>query len=363
MKTTFIFKPDSFIKFLFVYHLLFAFIFTWYLNQYGGDAIRYWQLTAETGHQPESWSDHFGTRSYFIQWLNYLPSKILRLPFWAGNVLYALASFWALKLLFAMVLKSFSFEKSPSGMYLLYLIFLLPNLHFWTAGIGKESLSLLGLSLFLYGSQDLRRLWLSLLVGILLSYLVRPMQGAVLLGLSLPVLWLDKEVGYPPKLWLTPLVLILAWYILQFLLYITHMEGISPSDIQGFSAHQFRFLDQFAAGSAVTMQEYPWWMKLWTLFFRPFWAETSNLWQLFAAIENSMSLLLILSIALLSFKSGWRKVPLWLIWALLFGVVLVGVYAMTLNNLGIIMRMKSFFIIFFHLLGFVAISNLKLKNN
>ena len=355
-------QPDGFIRFLFFYHLAFALVFTWYLNQYGGDAIRYWNLTAETGHHPESWSDHFGTRSYFIQWLNYLPAKLLGLPFWIGNVLYALASFWALKILFSLLLKTIPLGKSHSGLALLYLVFLLPNLHFWTAGIGKESLSLLGLAFFLRGTVDLKKGWYWLALGVFLSYLVRPLQGAVLLGIALPVVWLDKGLVFRLKLWLIPVMVVIAWYMVQFLLYITHMDGIAPSEIVGFSEEQFRFLDQFAAGSAIPMGDYPWWRKFWTLFFRPFWGEGNSFWQWMAILENSISLILFLCIPLLLINKTWKKTPLWLLWALVFGLVIMMVYALTLNNLGIIMRMKSFFMIFFHLLAVMGIYNLKLRN-
>ena len=355
-------QPDGFIRFLFFYHLAFALVFTWYLNQYGGDAIRYWNLTAETGHHPESWSDHFGTRSYFIQWLNYLPAKLLGLPFWIGNVLYALASFWALKILFSLVIQTFKIESNALFLVLLYLVFLLPNLHFWTAGIGKESLSLLGLAFFLKGSIDLKKGGYWLLLGILLSYLVRPLQGALLLGMALPIIWLDKGPASWLKLVLTPILVVAAWYMTQFLLYITHMDGIAPADIVGFSEEQFRFLDQFAAGSAIPMKEYPWWQKAWTLFFRPFWGEGGRFWPYMAILENSFSLLLFLTLPLWLIKRNWKNIPLWLLWALVYGLLLMGVYALTLNNLGIIMRMKSFFMIFFHLLAVMGIYNLKLRN-
>jgi hypothetical protein len=349
--------PKGFIRFLFFYHLAFAFVFTWYLNQYGGDAIRYWSLTAETGHNPETWSDHFGTRSYFIQWLNYLPSHILGLPFWLGNVIYALLSFTAIRMLFKMAIKVLPPNPSIWTLGLLYLVFILPNLHFWTSGIGKESLSLMGLVLFLKGSQKLNKAWYWFVLGIFLSYMVRPLQGTLLLGIALPVIWLDREISYRFKILISPIIVVVAWYMIQFLLYITHMEQISPADIVGFSEEQFRFLDQFEAASSVAMQEYSWPMKLWTLFFRPMLWESTNIWQVFAGIENFISLLLFLLPILLLKKFNWRLLPLWIYWALLFGLALMVVYGLTLNNLGIIMRMKSFFIIFFHLSGLLAMCN------
>ncbi|WP_245889601.1 hypothetical protein [Cecembia rubra] len=355
--------PAGFIRFLFFYHVAFAFIFTWYLNEYGGDAIRYWQLSAETSHHPQSWADHFGTRTYFIQWLNYLPSKVLGFPFWLGNVIYALVSFLALRILFGMVINILPPRPNPWTLSLLYLVFLLPNLHFWTSGIGKESLSLLGLVLFLKGTQNLKTSWYLLTFGILLSFFVRPLQGALLLGIALPVVCFEKGIHFQLKLLIIPIWILVGWHMLQFLLYITHMEGISPTDIMGFSEEQLSFLDQFAAGSSIPMESYSWPMKLWTLYFRPMPGESADFWRLIAGIENSISLAFFLLPLIFFRKMNWTLTPSWIYWAVLFGFTLMLVYGITLNNLGIIMRMKSFFMIYFHLMTVALLSNLKLENN
>lgn len=346
---------------LFLYHLFFAIVFTLYLQANGGDAIRYWNLTAETGHDPQTWSDHWGTRSYFLQWLNYIPAKVLGLPFWLGNVLYALASFWAVRELLQMVKEVFPRQEKGLLTVLLWLIFLMPNLHFWTSGIGKESLSLVGLVMFLKGIRNLEKQWHWAIFGIFISYMVRPLQGGILLGFLFPLLWLEKSLPIWIKWIGSALIIFAGLAVLRFLLYITHMEALSPADLYGFSEEQMRFLDGFAAGSAVPMAEYSWWMKIWTLYFRPFIGEGSNFWQWMAGLENLFALLMLLVLILGIGKGGLRKIPKFLWIGIFFGLVLSIAYALTLNNLGIIMRMKSFYMPFFYLLGWGVWVNRKCR--
>ncbi|MEX2567188.1 MAG: hypothetical protein WD431_14695, partial [Cyclobacteriaceae bacterium] len=73
------------VQFLFLYHTLFSFFFTIYIESEGGDAWRYWHGFESTDH----WSDFWGSRSEFIKWLNFMPSHQLGLSFWVGNLIYA----------------------------------------------------------------------------------------------------------------------------------------------------------------------------------------------------------------------------------------------------------------------------------
>jgi hypothetical protein len=338
--------------FLLIYHLAFAGAFTWYIQQNGGDARGYWEFSVETVQDPGRWMSHWGTRSYFIQWLNFIPARVLGLPFWLGNVLYAMASFWAIRELWRMVWGYFPRVHETWFYWLLWLIFLLPNLHFWSSGIGKESLSLVGLVMFMKGSLDLRNKWYWLLLGITLSYMVRPLQGGILLAFALPVLWLEK--GFPTRLkWAVSAgLVVLGLMILRFLLYITHIEILNMEGIARFSEGQMAFLDGFGAGSAVPMSEYSWGMKIWTLFFRPFIGEASGFWQWVSALENLVALLMGIGFMLGIRRFRFRQVPGFIWIGIAFGLILTIVYALTLNNLGIIMRMKSVYMVFFYLLAF-----------
>ena len=346
----------GFLVFLFIYHVSFSFLFTWYLGQYGGDAISYWALRTEAVDQPERWFSHWGTRSYFIQWLNYIPAYIIGLPMWLGNAGYSILSFLGYFLLYRKVREHIDIKDNPWLQYSLWLVFLMPNLHFWTSAIGKESLSFLGLVLFLKGLHLVRPGWVYLLGGVALSYMVRPMQGFILMGGLMAMIAFSKSLPGKIKAGVLMVTGAVALMMLRFILYITHIPFLHPEKILEFSASQFEFLDRYGANSAVPMGDYSWPLKIWTLFFRPFLGEWESIWYAAATLENSINLCLILGAVWLLRCSGWRKIPLFIGAGIAFGLLLTVVYALTLNNLGIIMRLKSFYMIFFQLLFVYALS-------
>jgi hypothetical protein len=351
----------GFLVLLLIYHLAFSFLFTWYLGENRGDAIAYWNLRAEEVSHPERWFSHWGTRSYFIQWLNFIPSHMLGLPLWFGNVWYSLASFAGMVLLFDLVKKTLN--ESQKSNFLLYFIFLMPNLHFWTSAVGKESLSFLGLVLFLKGIGSIKPQWIFLGAGVTLSYMVRPLQGMILAIFSFGYVIFIPSLSKKKKAVLLVLGGVVMVLMFRFILYITHIPTLNLARIMEFSQSQMEFLDRYGAKSAVPMGTYSWPMKFWTLFFRPFIGEWKGVWYLGSIIENTFSLIILAGTGLMFLKRGVKDIPLFVWTGILFGCMLMGVYALTLNNLGIIMRMKSFFMIFFHLPLVYLIGNKYSKRN
>jgi len=343
-------SDKGFLVFLFFYHVSFSFLFSWYLGQYGGDAIAYWELRVEEVDQPERWFSHWGTRSYFMQWLTYWPAYVLGLPLWSGNLMFSILSFYGFYLLYVLVRQQVDTQKHLWLQLSLWTVFLMPNLHFWSSSVGKQSISFLGIVLFLRGLHLIRPLWGFLVLGLALSYMVRPLQGFILMGGCMGLLIFTPALSRNLKFILLPVAALLAYGMLDFILYITHIPFLHPQKIMEFSASQMEFLSGYGAQSSVPMDTYSWPMRLWTLFFRPFIGEWESLWYVGASLENALSLLLILGAVVLMGRAGWKTVPLFVWGGILFGLLLMGVYALTLNNLGIIMRMKSFYMIFFHLL-------------
>lgn len=349
--------------FLLLNHLAFAGIFTWYLQSHGGDAIRYWELRAETGHDPQTWSEHWGTRSFFVQWLNYLPAKVLRLPFWAGNLLYALLSSVAILQLW----RWYASYCSQNGLSPLwgFLVFLLPNLHFWTAGVSKEALALLGLVAWLRGTWMARHRWdvLFLMFGLGISYMVRPLHGLVLLGFTLGWVLLRPGISQAMKWALAFVSIGLMASMLLFLKYITHMQAWSWQALMAFSESQLRFLEGFSASSEVPMREYGFWKRLVVVWFSPMPWEAEGVWQWAAALENLLLFLAFFVMVLYFFYHKSLKLPRFVWWGLLFGIFLSAVYLLTLNNWGLFMRMKSFYTVFYYLGAVLVLSQWSVKKN
>ncbi|WP_158860515.1 hypothetical protein [Lunatibacter salilacus] len=295
--------------------------------------------------------EHWGLSTFFVQWLNYLPSRVLGLSYGSGNLLYACVSFLGFWKLIQLGYQAWGkYADNTLSRTWVFLLFL-PNIHFWTAGVGKEALLWVGLVYTLAFIQELRR-YPSGTLAIFLSFAVRPLNGAILLVLLGIRLITTKSTQLPGKwIWTGVLVLLMlgAGYRL---LYQTHMPSLSLSALEEFSRGQFAFLEGFSAGSEFPMETYSWPRKVWTIAFLPLDLGNGSIWHIAAAVENGFTLLL-LGLAVVSWIGAGLKVsfPGFLLYGMAVGFLLILAYGLTLNNFGIILRMKSFYMPFFLLAG------------
>jgi hypothetical protein len=201
----------------------------------------------------------------------------------------------------------------------------------------------------------------------LLSFWVRPIAGLVL-GL---VVWLgllsEKGISVPYKIGFSFLVLLAAAYAVDRIFVAMHLEEISLSALRQFSAGQMEFLRGFGAVSEVPMQDYSWPLKFWTVFFMPIWTGVRGFWDLAAAWENSLALLLLLCL-LFGLAYRWFTkinvfVPRVLILGLLLTILMGIVFSLTLNNLGIMMRMKSTYMLLCYLAAWRVIYSVNKSYN
>ena len=331
---------------LWVYHVAFSLLFYIYIQKYGGDAFAYWTLTADVSQEADTWMSYWGYRTFFIQWLNYIPSKVLGLGFLTGCMLYANLSFFGFRELLVTLKKQVPFNGENGWGRGWGILLFLPGLHFWTAGVGKECLLWLGTIWTLRGIVDLRSKGYMTLIGVTLSFLVRPINGVILLFMVCLFVLAHQQITYRMKLpMLTILLVILGLFVIKIQQY-TGMDKLTWAAVVEFSDNQLSFLSGFNAGSELPMKEYSWPERFFTVLFRPLWFENQNPWIWTTAIENIFLLFLILG-GLIGYLI---KRKLWLSPVLSFGMAyalgLMGVYALTLNNLGIMVRMKSICMIF-----------------
>lgn len=331
-----------FYSILWIYHFAFGFYFNHFIDEFGGDSIGYWQQTADTSRVGDTWMAYFGMGNFFMQWLNYLPYQILGISFMTGTLVYNLISFLGISLIFE---KSLSLFRSSSSLdsSLLYLVIplFLPGLHFWTAGVSKEAILILCFGLVFYFIDVEKKqslFYLALAVGI--AFLVRPIAGLIL---ALPVLY-SLITHVANKTWQRVGVVFLAGTVCVFgglhLKKITHISGWSWDALQKFSNSQFEFLDGFQAGSWVDMQSMSYLKRYWTILFEPLpWAA----WDFHSLVFSFENLVLLLGLAMgLFLMIKFRlSIPVSLVQMLFSVIIMYMVFTFTLNNFGIIYRMKS----------------------
>ena len=254
-------------------------------------------------------------------------------------------------------------------MDLLTLILFLPNMHFWTASLGKGSLIFFGLMMFTYAIVNPKnRIFLLLFSSFIIFYIRPHVFFFVALGTVLGYMSGKEKIPLWQKL-MVFVVMVGAVVLLQDqILAVAGLQGSENlvEDFESFSEDRSESLSQ-GAGSGVDMSSYPLPLKLFTFWFRPLFVDAPNILGLIVSFENLLYLMLFLKIVNKDFIKFLRKSPSLV--KMSFVIFFATSFAMTfiMSNLGIIMRQKSmvmyyiFFVIYYYLAEKKYLKIMKIK--
>ena len=358
------------LRILYLYHLIFTCLFSYVILNEGGDATVYWFDREEVrflGFSDVIEIFKLKQATGFLMLLNFFPAKLLGLSFFTGCLIYSLIGYLGF-LLFYLVIK----ENVPSLELLkrkkifsisIFPVFLfLPNIHFWTSGIGKDTLLFFCVALFTYGIFNIRKRFFYIIISIIISIIVRPhILAFMLLGFGFGYLFSSSLKNYQ-KFFLILLFMGSFALMFNYLLNFVNLESTDSQSIESFTNRSNENLN--SGGSAVDMQSYPYPIKLFTFLYRPLFIDSPNILGLLSSFEN----LLILFFSLSVFKKGFFrefKVANHIIKGIFF-IFLFGAltFPLILSNMGIMLRQKTPFIVCLIIFGYWIISKrLQEKNN
>jgi hypothetical protein len=325
--------------FLFLYHLVICFFSFTYISATGGDAWLYWAKTFDINRY--SWFDFFRLNTDFILFLNY-PFIKLGLPFWFGFLLYSCIGFLGIlkwmELAQATLGNAFVYRK----INFLWILFLLPNLHFWTATLGKEALLFWALATFFLAFYKKSFKSVAFIIAIVLITVIRP-HVAFMLLLAVTIFFVfSQKIELKTRVRLGLLFVAINAGLLYLVLQLTRIRRIDFDRITRFNTFSIHCFKE--TGSYVPMLEYNYPTKWLALHCRPLFFDVKNGMQFLASLENSCCILLFL-VAIYSlmlnykniFLQDWMKVSLW------FFAIATVIYAERYANSGIFMRTKIMF--------------------
>ncbi len=338
---------------LYLYHLIFYGVYTWYAYNNPSDSNNYFR---EISNHQGTWLELFGTDTAFIHFFAY---PFYSLGFSYDMLMVTFAWFGYLGFVYAYL---FIREKIPikikvfKNFDLLTLILFFPNMHFWTASLGKGSAIFLGLMMFSYAIiNPKKRIYLLLLSSVIIYYIRPHMFMFVAVGTVLGYMSGREKIPF----WQKALVFLSlggALVLLQDqILAVMNLQN-SDNLIEDFQAQSAeRAEDLNNAGSGVDMSAYPLPLKLFTFWFRPLFIDAPNILGLIVSAENLIYLLLFFKILKKDFIKFIKKSPA--VVKMSFVIFFSTSFAMTfvMSNLGIIMRQKSmvmyyiFFVIYYYL--------------
>jgi len=339
---------------LFFYHLAFGAAYYIYALFNPSDSKKYF-----TWPQNESlgWFDFFGTETTFINFISYPFINGLGFSYEMMMLLFTWIGFMGFVFAYLFFKENISLNVTVfKRVDLLTLILFLPNMHFWTASLGKGSLIFLGLMLFAYSITKAKTRILGLVLGSLLVFYIRPHIFLLLVVGALVGFMTGKE-KIEWKLKLTVCGVILAGL---FLLQDQILAVVNLDNSQNLIADFIRFTSTRSealgsAGSGVNMAGYSLPEKIFTFWFRPLFFDAPGILGVIVSIENLIYILLFLKIFRMNFFKFILNAPVNVKMSLV--LFLMTSFAMTfvMSNLGIIIRQKSmvmyflFFVIYYYL--------------
>lgn len=334
-------RDQSMLKKLFFFHLLLG---TYYCFFIQGDAIGYWRV-------PKAYSiDTFkeglfnGEGTMFMYAFNFIFSNLLNMSYLSNTLVYSLFGFMGLTFFYMIVVKTVPYNKVISGYVLFPLIFFLPNLHFWSAGVGKDTTLFLCIGMFAYGIlKPITRIPL-LVISVLLAMAIRPHIVLFLMaGFGLAYIFGGK-VSLFQRVLFSGVLIGIGLAILPSVMEFAKIEEASAEGFDKFAESKAAVLSRASSSSAIDVSGMPFPLKVLTFWFRPFFFDVRNLNGLIASIENLIFVIVFIKAMRTKPITAFRKAPFvikGLVFFLIFGSF---AFSQSLGNVGIMIRMRNMFL-------------------
>jgi len=335
-------KDKRYLNLLWIYHLLFSIFYYFYVLYKGGDAFGYWANAKEmtSADFMDSFSGSQGTE--FMVALNYIPANLIGMNFFTNSLFFGLLGFIAFTFLYRICLQTIPYNSKFFKFRLFPLLFFLPNLHFWSSGVGKDTMLFLCISIVAYGFMRISKRFPLVLIGLLLSYGIRPHVTLILLVSFGFVYVINGKISVLQRIFLVICLSVVAGLILPSVLEFTKMDELSIEDFEEFSDSLATGLSE--AGSSTDLSSYPYPLKVLTFLYRPFFFDSNGIPAVVASFENLLLLLLSIRVIRSRFFATFKAAPFVIQGLFLFFIMGALVFSMSMSNLGIILRQRNMFL-------------------
>jgi hypothetical protein len=333
------------VRLLWAYHLLFSIFFYYYiLSEGGSDSTRYWE-DAKLIENFDGFLElmyNKGTQATIA--INYFPSGILGLSYFTGSLMYALLGFIGLLFYYKLTIDKIPFNSKWMGIPLFPALFFLPNLHFWTCNVGKDTLSFFVIATIFYFFNDFKKRWFIMLCTVVLGYLVRP-HIILFIGISF---FLGYIIRSNTKAYLKFGILLMFLAVTIILLPVVaeyaKIQEFSVEGYEQYSSSGVANLSEVHTKSSVDVNSYPFPLKVFTFLYRPTFTDIFSVPALIAAIENLFLLLLSFMVIRRSPIKTFKAAPFIFQVAMFLLIIGTVLFSVSLGNLGIMLRMRNMFL-------------------
>jgi hypothetical protein len=267
---------------LFFYHSLLALTYYLYALFNPSDSHHYFDKVVLRIYG-ENWFDYFGTGTRFIDFISFFLINALGFSYEGAMVLFAWMGYLGFLFFYIFFKERIRTSHSFLGIDYFWILFLLPNLHFWSSSLGKGSIIFFGFGLFFYSLlYPGGRLWAIILGGFII-YMIRPHIFLVIMiavGLSYTFSTRGVAIGYRVVILLTAFAATL--FVYQDVVQMTGLEDESISD--PLISHRAQELSKATSGIDLVNYSIP--EKLFAFWFRPLFFDAPGLLGYIVSFEN-----------------------------------------------------------------------------
>ncbi len=342
-------KKTNLIYFVFLEHLFFTYVYYLYANTHSADANMYYNASVYNQDSPID----FGTGTDFIL---YLSTQLIKLGFNKLALFYLFGFFGYIGFIFFIKMIKIPSTLKLFGISISSIFLFLPEFHFWTAALGKDSLIFMALMLFFWSYQRLPQKIIINLLSFLLIFLIRPHIGFILiLSIAISILFKNPvkyRIGDLALISLSLIILIISFPYLKSFLKVDEL-GIDEINnrFTSFTTYGSSHTDELSSYVDVSSYSLP--MKMFAYFFRPLFFDAHSILQLLASIENFILLLITLKwLRIINFNivKWYRRLNKYDKTKFIF--VLIGwiILSMGMYNLGLASRQKYMLLPIFFIL-------------
>lgn len=345
---------ETYLWLLFGVHILLSVFYAVYAANTTSDSIAYFAKASAANE----WFDLWGIGTTFIYFLAWPFANLLSLSYYACMAIFSFIGFIAILIFYIAAKENVKLEPVWLGFTAVELVFILPNLHFWSASLGKGATILLGLALFAYGLSRFNRRFIPLIIGGFLTFMVRPhILFTFIVSIMLGIVLTSSGI----KTYLRWIIFIAAGIIFLYISdEVLKFADTDSLDILSSSSLNHRAGELAKASTGVDIQNYGLFMKMFTFWFRPLFFDGQGALGILVSFENLLYLFMfyvVLKKGVLYWGdwNGWFRICLFFF---LFGSFAL---AQVTGNLGIAMRQKAqlmpfFFLIFCKAYSYTATS-------
>lgn len=329
------------LNYLFFYHLIFGVYYCFFIQ---GDAIGYWKESKTMTYQDFIFSLTQGQGTYFMYALNFLPANILRLNYFTGTIIYSFIGFVGLTYFYINAIKLIPNNPNFKNYNLFPLLFFLPNLHFWSCAVGKDTLIFTCIAFVVHGLCEPFKRFQFIAIGLFLSYFIRPHITLFMLLAFGIAYFFSKNISFVKRILFFGGMLGIAIAILPLVLKYSKIEEASLVSFDKFSNAKAAVLSGSRTGSSIDISSYPFPLKVFTFLFRPLFFDINGIPSILASIENF--LLLVLSFSIFKNKpfDSFKNAPFIIKGMVYFLIIGTLAFSQSLGNVGIMIRMRNMFL-------------------